>query len=105
MKNTGIQLNSDYDLKIQKRLDGQGKILSGLVIGDVLYQNQAMLLLAHEGEYREHPLAGVGLSDIANDNNFDHWNEKIAKQLEDDGQRITRLEINEKGLILEAKYN
>ena len=104
MKNTGIQINGNYDLAIQLRFDLNGKIVSGLVLGDVLYQNQAMLMLAHEGDYKENPLIGIGLPDIVNDNDFEYWTEKIAKQIEADGQKISRLELNEKGLILDAKY-
>ncbi|MDR2652193.1 MAG: hypothetical protein LBC68_07760 [Prevotellaceae bacterium] len=104
MKNTGIQINSDYDIAIQLRYDEAGKIVSGLTIGDVLYQNQAMLLLAHKGEIKEYPRVGVGLSDIVNDNDIQGWRSEISEQLTNDGQRISRLELNESGLTLEAKY-
>jgi len=104
MKNTGIQIDDNYDLKIQVRFDSGGKIAGGLVVGDVLYQNQAMLLQAHKGEYKENPLIGIGLGDIVNDNDFDAWKGKIIEQIEADGQRISKFELNEKGLTLEAKY-
>lgn len=104
MKNTGIQINSDYDLAIQVKYDRNGKILSGLVVGDVLYQNQAMLLMAHKGEYKENPLVGVGLSDIVNDNDFARWRREITEQFTADSQQISSLQLDEQGLILNAKY-
>jgi hypothetical protein len=104
MKNTGIHIDSDYDLDIKLRFDEHGKIVSGLVVGDVLYQNQAMLLLAHKGEIKEYPRCGAGLSDIVNDNDIQGWKSEIAEQIRSDGQRISKLELDENGLTLEANY-
>jgi sulfopyruvate decarboxylase TPP-binding subunit len=104
-KGAGIQLNGDYDLAISVRRDAMGKIISGLTIGNVVHQTQALLLLAHKGEFKEHPTAGVGINDVVGDNDFNLWKREITAQLEADGQRITRLSIDEKGLILDANYN
>jgi hypothetical protein len=104
MKNTGMRLNKDYDLDILVKRDGQGKIVSGLVIGEVTAQNQAMLLYAQKGEYKEYPLVGVGINDMVNDSDFDMWKKEITEQIEADGQRISKLVVNEKELILEASY-
>ena len=104
MKGTGIQLDSNYDLVIQVQRDAQGKITSGLSIGNVTYQNQALLLRAHKGEFKEYPTAGAGLGDMVNDNDYALWKREIANQIEDDGQRITRLSLDENGLVLEAEY-
>jgi hypothetical protein len=105
MKGTGIQLDNNYDLVIQVQRDAQGKIISGLSIGGVTYQNQALLLLAHKGEFKEYPTIGAGIGDVVNDNDFSLWEREIANQIESDGQRITRLSLDEKGLILEANYD
>jgi len=104
MKDIGIQTDENYDLKIQVRYDSDGKIAGGLTVGNVLYQNQAMLLLAHKGELKEAPLAGVGLQDIVNDSDFEYWRHEIMQQLQNDGQTVSRLQLDEKGLILEAQY-
>jgi hypothetical protein len=103
-RGTGIQLNEDYDLAISIRRDAAGKIISGLVVGDIMYQTQALILLAQKGEFKEYPTTGVGLNDIVNDDNSMYWEAEIAGQLKADGQRITRLSLDEKGLILEAGY-
>jgi sulfopyruvate decarboxylase TPP-binding subunit len=108
MKNVGIQLETltdgDYDLSIIVRKDGLGRIVSGLTVGDVTYQNQAIILRAHKGEIKENPLVGVGLGDACNDEDFRLWKREIIEQLENDGQQIETLIFNEKEFLLEAKY-
>jgi hypothetical protein len=104
MKNTGIQLESDYDLAVKVRRDAGGRIVSGLVVGEVTYQNQALLLMAHKGELKEKPLVGAGIGDVVNDHDFSLWKREIIEQIEGDGQRIERLKLDENGLELEARY-
>jgi hypothetical protein len=104
MKNIGIQLDSDYDFSIKIKKDKSGKIASGLIVGDVTHQNQALILLAQKGEIKESPTVGVGINDICNDSDFRLWKREITEQIEGDGQQIKKLTVNEKGLFLEAKY-
>lgn len=97
---TGIALipvaeGNAYDLDL-----GTGHI----TLAEVTHQNQAMLLTAAPGEYKACPAAGIGLRSILHDHDFSGWRRRIREQLEADGQRITRLQINEQGLILEAEY-
>jgi hypothetical protein len=104
MRNIGIQLNSDYDLNIQTRRNANGLIVSGMQIGDITYQNQALILLVQKGEVKSSPLTGVGINDICNDHEFALWKREITEQLEHDGQQMHKMEIKEKGLVLEAEY-
>jgi len=104
MRNRGIQLNKEYDLTIQIRKDAKGLIVSGMQVGDVTYQNQALILSVQKGEIKASPLTGVGINDICNDHEFALWKREITEQLERDGQQIHKLEINEKGLVLDATY-
>jgi hypothetical protein len=104
MKGTGIQLTKDFDLLVKVVRDANGIIVSSMVVGDVTVQNQAAILMAHKGEFKEHPAVGVGLNDITNDDNAMFWEKEIAQQLINDGQRITRLSLSATGLILEAAY-
>jgi hypothetical protein len=105
MKGIGILLTKEFDLLINMVRDANGLIVSGLVVGDVTAQNQAAILIAQTGEFKEHPTVGVGLNNIINDDNSMFWESKIAEQLNSDGQRIARLSLDEKGLILEANYS
>lgn len=104
MKETGIQLNNDYDLDIRVKTSGE-KIVSGLVVGNVTYQNQAMILVAQKGEFKEHPAVGAGINDICNDNDPTAWKREITSQIEGDGQRIEELIIDENKFVLKAKYS
>jgi hypothetical protein len=104
MKNTGIQLDADYNPRIKVRKDASGKITSGLCVGDVTHQNQAILLLSQKGELKENPTTGVGIGDLCNDSDFGLWKREITRQIEGDGQRIEKLAVSDKELILEAKY-
>ena len=106
---TGIALILDeaangYDLKLEIKRDATGKIAQGMVLEETTPQNQAMILVANPGEFKEHPAWGVGICNIVNDHDFARWRRKIREQIEADGQRITKLEITETGLTLEAKY-
>ena len=103
-KNIGIQLNGNFDLDIQVRRDANGRITSGLTVGDVTYQNQAMILKAQKGEFKENPTVGVGIENMVNDHDFRLWRREVTEQLEADGQQIDRLVINENEFILDARY-
>jgi len=103
-RDIGIQLTGDNDLDIKVIRGTDGKIISGLVVCDVTYQNQALLLKAQKGEFKESPTVGVGIEDIVNDNDMRLWRKEITEQLEVDGQRIDRLVLNESEFILDAKY-
>jgi hypothetical protein len=103
-KNAGIELNSDYDLSIRVGKDGNGMITGGLLVGDTLAQNQALILICQKGEWKDNPTLGVGLGDLCADNDFRLWKREITRQLEADGQRLGRLVLNENEFILEANY-
>lgn len=106
---TGIQciLSDDqqgYDIALEVRHDVQGKISQGLFLGETTPQNQAFILTAHKGEFKEHPTIGVGMADMLNDHDFAYWRRLITIEFERDGQTIDKLELNEKGLTIEAHY-
>ncbi len=104
---TGIQLISSatgYDLAMNVQRDNQGKVVSGLVLGETTHQNQALILTAHKGEFKEHPTLGVGLQDIINDHDMTMWKRLITDELEKDGMRVDKLTLTEDGLHLEAVY-
>ncbi len=61
-KHKGILLTDDFDLAIQPVRDTQGKIVSGLVVGDTTAQNGIMTLKLHQGNLKSDPLIGVGLN-------------------------------------------
>lgn len=99
----GIQL-IDYDLDIKVERDRFGKIISGLVIGDILHQNQAILLGIRKGELKENPSVGVGLSDMLLSHDLTDIRNEIRQQLEMDGQTVEKIIITPSKLGIEAHY-
>lgn len=55
------------DLQVSTERDALGLIAQGLESGDTTYQNQAIILQASKGEFKEYPTLGVGISDMVND--------------------------------------
>ncbi|WP_241657596.1 hypothetical protein [Flavobacterium cerinum] len=101
MKKTGIQLidNNDagnvLDLKVNTVYDASGKIISGLVIGDTLEQNKALILIAHPGDFKHRPDIGVGLGDIQFSEDYLEYRHRIREHFAKDGLRVTELDLYE----------
>jgi len=106
VKQTGLQISSDLDLLINVEKDSEGLITSGLVIGDTLYQNQYIILSAQKGELKENPLLGVGIEDMANDEDVLPWKKSIREELAKDGMKVDTLTIDKSTgeMILKAVY-
>lgn len=94
-KQIGIQLTNDLKLAYGDR---------SLVVGDTLYQNQYLLLTVQKGEIKEHPMLGVGIADMAGDDELDGWKKTIREEFAKDGLKVQKLTINTNGMELEAKY-
>ncbi len=107
-KGTGILLDPvTGDLQMAVRQDAAGLIAQGLEIGATTFQNQALILQASKGEFKEYPTLGVGISDILGDNEATGWKREIALQLEADGMKVKAVELDLKNnkLTIDAKYD
>lgn len=100
---TGIQL-TDYDLAVKVERDSSGKILNGMVVGDVLHQNQAVILSIRKGELKENPSVGVGLADMLLEHDLAAIQNEIRQQLEMDGQKVSMVRVTHQEVIINAKY-
>ena len=92
------------DLLLEVERNAPGQITRGIVVGGALYQNQALILQAAKGEYKEYPTLGVGIAAMVNDNDLTDWKREIALQLEGDGMRVDKLEITAQKLVVDASY-
>lgn len=99
----GIQL-ADFAPLIDIKKDSLGLIQRGLTLGDTLNQNQAIILAMHQGELKERPMMGVGISDMLLDNDPIYWRTMIKEQLEMDGEKVGSVKITRTGIQIEAKY-
>lgn len=98
-----IQLK-DYDIEVKVKRDSYGKIVSGMIIGDVLHQNQAIILSMRKGDLKENPSIGVGLSDLLLDHNILSIRSEIRQQLELDGQTVNSVMVSKSSIAIDAKY-
>ena len=95
---------TDYDLDIKVVEDANGRILSGLVVGDILHQNQAMLLVLHKGDLKDDVSVGVGIDRMLLDSDWLGWSREIREQLEMDGQKVESVVVNSKTIKIKASY-
>lgn len=100
---TGIQL-IDYDIAVDVQRDASGLISSGLVLGDILHQNQALILVLHKGDLKSDVSVGVGIDRMLLDNERLTWTREIREQLEMDGQKVEDVRITDKQIIIKAAY-
>ena len=99
----GIQIK-DYDVTVAVRKDAAGKIAEGLVVGDILRQNQALILVLHKGELKSDPSVGVGLSDMLLDHDLLTWKREIREQMELDGQTVGNVSIDNDKIVIDSEY-
>ena len=96
----GIQIQWLADGSVLEPVLSEGH----LATGDVLEQNQALILMLHPGELKERPAVGVGVSDMVLDNDPIYWRTAIREQLEIDGQTVSTVEVTTTGITIEATY-
>lgn len=108
MIKTGILLDPDTgDLQVSSARDALGLIAQGLEVGDTTCQNQAIILQANKGEFKEYPTLGVGISGMANDHETTGWTREISLQLEAEGMRVNDVDIDitNNKLLIDAEYS
>ncbi len=107
-KSTGILLDpATGDLLVAAQRDATGMIAQGLEIGTTTFQNQALILQASKGEFKEYPTLGVGISDILGDDEMTGWKREIALQLKTDGMKVKTVDLDLKNnkLTIDAEYD
>lgn len=111
MKDRAIQLTNGYtdtndiDLNIEVIRNDEGLITQGLVVGDVMEQNQALILSAYPGEFQFSPTIGVGLGDLMMDDDYLRFRHRIRDHFAKDGLKVTTVELSKsQPLKIEAVY-
>ena len=99
----GIQM-TDYDLSVSVEYDSDGRISSGLVVGDILHQNQALILGLHKGDLKDDVSVGVGIDRMIMDSDWLSWQREIREQLEMDGQTVESVLVDSKSIKIKASY-
>jgi hypothetical protein len=110
MKNIGIQLADrtgiqNIDLKINVIRDADGLITQGLVIGDILNQNQAVIIIANPGEFPFSPTIGVAIDELILDDDYLRFKHRIREHLVKDGMKVKSVDFSKTiSLKIDAKY-
>jgi hypothetical protein len=109
MKDRGIQFTDgtlqELDLKIEVLRGSDGKITQGLVIGDTMSQNQALILIANPGEFKTEPTIGVAIDELLLDNDYLRFRHRIREHFEKDGLKIKSIQLSDgKPLLIDASY-
>ncbi|MNG13294.1 hypothetical protein D3C84_969650 [compost metagenome] len=109
MKDKAIQLTDggqqDIDLKIEVLRDSDGKITQGMVVGDTMNQNQALILIANPGEFKFSPTIGVAIDELLLDNDYLRFRHRIREHFAKDGLIVKSVELSEgKPLKIDASY-
>ena len=99
----GIQM-TEFDLDIKVVQDEAGRITSGLVVGDILHQNQALILVFHKGDLKDDVSVGVGIDRMLLDNDRLTWTREIREQLEMDGQKVDEVVVDNTSIKIKASY-
>ena len=95
MKRTGIKIDAYGFIQTEQR---------AIAVGDTLEQNVMLLLALQQGESKEHPLLGIGISDIVNDENILDWQWRIVEGLAIDGIKVKELAINNNTINITGGY-
>ncbi len=100
MKDKAIQIidttdvGEVMDLKIDPIRGDDGKIISGLVVGNTLEQNKALILLAQPCDFKFKPTLGVGIEDfLLEDADLLECRHRIRENFRQDGLKIKDLDL------------
>lgn len=111
MKTIGIQLADNtntlggVDLRIKVKRGASGLIEQGIMVGDTMNQNQALMLIANPGEFKNNPTIGVAIDELLLDNDFLRFRHRIRVHFEKDGLTVRNVQLeNGKPLVIDASY-
>ena len=111
MKDFGIQLidhtndGEIMDLKINPVRDASGKISQGVVLGNTLHQNKALILMAQPNDFKANPTLCVGIGNLTLDSDLLECRHRIREVFPLDGLKITELDLYDVDNVkIEASY-
>jgi len=95
------------DLQLETARNKLGIIEQGVVLGNVTWQNQAIILQMAKGELKEYAMMGASIADIVFDNELLGWKREIMLQMESDGMKVQEVDIDiiNNKLTIDAEYS
>jgi len=89
-----IIVDADYDLQVAN---------GDFIVSGSLNQQTGCLLAANQGDYRQHPKAGVGIQGYILDEHTDELNREIRLQFRKDNMEVTSLKFNNGSILINVK--
>lgn len=93
----GLRLTQDNSGQVDLELDGEE-----LAVGETQVQEEYLVLASQKGEWKEHPLVGVGVADAVGDEDVRYWKREIMEGLARVGIKIKGVSL--KNGQLEIKH-
>lgn len=81
------------DLNIVPRRDAEGKVTRGLIVGESDPQNIQLIMLAQQGELKEYPQLGFGITNLINGEYTSMDSTRLQIQLKIDGYTQKDVEV------------
>lgn len=85
----GIRLIQNDSGAVDIELDG-----GTMATGETQFQEEYLVLASQKGEWKEHPLVGVGVADMAGDDDLRYWKREIMENLARVGIKIKGVSLN-----------
>lgn len=100
----GMLIDDSGELQVQVKKESNGLITQGLVLGDITFQNQELIVLAEKGEFKEMPTKGVGISSYLDDETPDSLLRAIRTELSNEDMEVKKVGFEEDKIVIDAKY-
>lgn len=81
-----ILLNTDNDIRIEN---------NDVVLGKSDLQHQELLLVTHKGEFKESPVATVGIVNFLRDDDIEGMLHECTVRFTNDGMAVTKMNFDE----------
>ncbi len=92
----GLRLIQDGGGSVDLELNGEE-----LAVGETQYQEEYLVLATQRGEWKENPIVGAGLADMAGDEDLRYWKREIMENLARVGIKIKGVSLNNGQLEIE----
>ena len=93
----GLRLIQDNSGAVDLELNG-----GTMAVGETQFQEEYLVLSIQRGEWKEHPLVGVGVADMVGDEDLRFWKREITDNFARVGIKIKGVSLNNG--ILEIKH-
>jgi len=101
----GLLLDDNNEIQVAVVKDDNGLITQGMVVGNITFQNQNLIIAFDKGELREAPEKGVGAENYIDDESPDDFIKAVRIELANEGMKVKAIGFNDNNdLNIDANY-